>query len=1258
MVAAISACASIHAQTAPSTTTTTTTTTTGTPNAAPVSNPPTAPEEETVMLSPFEVSATSDSNSYTAETTLAGNRLSTDLRDIGSSLTVVTSQLLRDTGATDNTTLLERIGGAEVTGINGNFVSAAGGSSATLLMEDTVRPSEDTRIRGLAAADNTHDYFTSDIPWDSYNTDSIIIQRGPNSILFGQGSPAGIINATSKTASFLDEGNVELRIGSWGSNRESLDWNQVIVPDQVAVRLDVLRDDEKYEQKPAYNKDQRISGALRIDPDFLRKNGNHTVFKANFESGQVNSDNPRVLPPTDHITPWFNPADTGAYQAGLNGANSWNSGVAGGISTAANGYSDAGRAEGAQNPDPWFTNGQLGNSGFPLNVFQNGNASGPAGQYRFTSINQNMVAGNTVTLPYGAYPESWLALNGVAKEAVFAGLPFSNGGLFTDTSLTNPSIFNFYDNLIDGSLKQEWQHFWSATADLSQTFLDEQAGFSLDYNKQHYEYGALNPFGGAVPLYVDVMATNNDGTSLATASPNPNFGRPFVLDNNNGTNFDNINDRDDKRATAFIKHDFKKDGNEWWQTLLGVQTLTGLADQASLDTSTMSWQRYGYTGANFAAANLADGGGSTGNANFSDINPQEVIYLAPSLAGKSIIGANIPRITGNPTIGSQPVQYFSLAPNPANSSLATTDPAYYAGWAGSETLTVTDSEANPSVNRELLATAAGVTRNVTTSEGLVYEGNWLNNALVGIYGWRRDISRSTADSATIGDANDQQSINFANVTYNNPNATLGRVEVQSRSYSLVAHLGELPGVSNFARKLPVDISLDYDVSTNFQPDSSRVGLDGDPLAPPSGKTIERGILLQTRDGKYSLKINRYVTTITNGEYAGGTAFAADLANWVGNTFYFANAFANHTNQGQLQNNANSAYNPGIGPDGGGLGAPGNVNNPNAANGTATQGPSAAGYYFDAAGYHTQAMEDLQNSSTAATFAWENQINSDFPNFFKAWGFDSLAQVQAGTVTRAQLTSAPGETNFALSESSQSKGWEFELDANPIPNWRITFNATETNATITQLGDPVLAKFMAETSAAVFKPGGLGQLQWFWGNAINPGVPDAQSAFFNNYNGFAPLGTTYAGLQQSQGVPVTQLAQWRFNLTTNYDFTHGMLKGVNVGGGVRYTSSEILGYAPLGNGLNSDGTLANPPFLIDSSKPEMSPSETYFDLWVGYHHKLTDKIRWNIQVNVTNVGKGNYLIPVSYQAPINGVVQPAFYRIGPTQQFTVTNRFEF
>jgi TonB-dependent Receptor Plug Domain len=1238
LVAAISASAIIQAQTAPSSTQTTTTTTTSTTAVAPDASA--TSQEQVVTLSPFEVEATGNSDSYNAETTLAGNRLSTDLRDIGSSVSVVTSQYLMDTGATDNTSLLQSIGGTEVGGVNGNFASPGPGTSSALITEDTIRPSEDTRIRGLAAADNTHDFFLSDIPWDEYNIDRIDISRGPNAILFGEGSPAGIINAGSRGAEFNNFGDLDLRFGSWSSARESLDYNFQIVPDQIAFRLDLLHDDEKFEQQPAYNKDQRISGALRVEPAFLNKNGNRTIFKANFESGQVDSDNPRALPPTDHITPFFNPADAGAYQAGLNGLNAWVSGLpATFVASAANGYAGAGRA-GNSNDDPWFTNAQLGNSSFPLEAFQNGNTNGTAGQYRFSSLPQPGLAstvngGNGITWPYGAFPGAWLHINGAGSEPIYAGLPYANGGLFTDTSLTNPSAFNFYKNLIDGDMKSEWQRFWSATANLSQTFLHDQVGFSLDYNKEHYTDGEINPFGGAVPLYIDVMSTNNDGSSLATASPNPNYGRPYVENNDNATNNQYTSDREDERATGFVTHDFRNDSSDWWAKILGIQTLTGLADHEKQTTDTLAWQQYGYLGANTAEAALMGGNGEA-SGNFSDVNPQQVIYLGPSLVGKSLNGANISRVTGNPQIGSNPVNYFDFTPNPANSSLSPGDPNFYNGWAGEQTLQVTNSEADPSVNRDLLATSDSITRSVTSSQAIVYEGKWLDDALVGIYGWRKDINTSYADSATIGDANDVQSINFNDVNFNNGQS--GRVEVQSRSYSLVAHLGELPGVKNFASKLPIDISLSYSVSSNFEPDSSRVNINGDAVAPPSGKTIERGILLETRDGRFSLKVNHYVTGIQNGSNPNGTSFAAELANFIGYSAYYGNVFYYHTDQSTaLQAGPTSVQDghPVIGQ---------------AAN---TGGVSGSGYYFEpinGVDTYTQNMANLQASSTAATRAWETQLNADFPNFFKNWGMDSLAQVQAGLVPRAQLQGLPGEQNFAITENSVSTGWETELDANPTKNWRITANLTETNAVVTQIGDAALTKFMTETTNYVKGPGG--SQQWFWGENIAPSVPDVAQGYYIAYNGLPAIGGAYAGLQQQQNVAVEQLAKWRFNITSNYDFDHGFLKGINVGGGIRYTGREVLGYPPSG-----DPTLP-PPYLPNLAAPEYAGSETYFDLWVGYHHKLTNKIGWKIQLNVDNVGKGNYLIPISYQAPINGVVQPAFYRIGPTEKFTVRNVFTF
>jgi outer membrane receptor protein involved in Fe transport len=172
--------------------------------------PATSPAEETVIvLSPFEVSAETETG-YSAATTLAGNRLNTELRDIGNAVTVVTSQFLRDIGATNNATLLQYTTNTEVGSIQGNFAGLGDGAQ----LNETARfrnPNANTRVRGLAAADNSRDYFLTDIPWDGFNVDRVDLQRGPNSIMFGQGSPAGLINTSTQGAAFRNAGEVDLR---------------------------------------------------------------------------------------------------------------------------------------------------------------------------------------------------------------------------------------------------------------------------------------------------------------------------------------------------------------------------------------------------------------------------------------------------------------------------------------------------------------------------------------------------------------------------------------------------------------------------------------------------------------------------------------------------------------------------------------------------------------------------------------------------------------------------------------------------------------------------------------------------------------------------------------------------------------------------------------------------------------------------------------------------------------------------------------
>ena len=53
--------------------------------------------------------------------------------------------------------------------------------------------------------------------------------------------------------------------------------------------------------------------------------------------------------------------------------------------------------------------------------------------------------------------------------------------------------------------------------------------------------------------------------------------------------------------------------------------------------------------------------------------------------------------------------------------------------------------------------------------------------------------------------------------------------------------------------------------------------------------------------------------------------------------------------------------------------------------------------------------------------------------------------------------------------------------------------------------------------------------------------------------------------------------------------------------------------------------------------------------------MPDEVKyWNIQLNVTNVGEGNKLIPVTVEP--DGT--PATYRIAPHQYMTLSNTFKF
>ncbi len=187
------------------------------------------PEGEPVTLSTFVVSTNKDVG-YAAASTLAGSRLNTDLKDIAAPISVFTKEFIEDLGAvTVNDALEFALNTVTDYDTTGNGI---------------VESNFQTRMRGISGAGRARNYMATGLNLDFYNTERLDFSRGPNSVLFGIGSPAGIINTTTKAArTDRDFGSVQAIVGSYGERRASLDYNESLTGN-FALRVNALWQDK------------------------------------------------------------------------------------------------------------------------------------------------------------------------------------------------------------------------------------------------------------------------------------------------------------------------------------------------------------------------------------------------------------------------------------------------------------------------------------------------------------------------------------------------------------------------------------------------------------------------------------------------------------------------------------------------------------------------------------------------------------------------------------------------------------------------------------------------------------------------------------------------------------------------------------------------------------------------------------------------------------------------------------------------------
>ena len=1274
----------------PTTTTSTVTTTTQVqPTTTTVVSTETT--EEVVRLSPFVVDATADQNGYKANTTLAGTRVRSDLKDIASSISVVTQQFLQDTGAKNNADLLVYTPSTEVAGIRGNFTGIAG---APVYQENTVNSS--TRVRGLDSADNTRNYFISDIPWDGYNVGRVDLQRGPNSILFGTGSPAGIINTSTNDASFKTAYNVENRIDQYGSVRNSINFNKVLIDNQLAIRVAALKDSEKYEQHFAYNKSTRYFGALRYDPKLFGE-GNTTTIRANFEKGQIRSNNPRQLPPTDEITPWFKSGADANGNLGYNKlilnqyslSNVNPSGVllpggSGSVLSSAT-YELGGWAETRtywpdvinyyEDTQQYLNNvsGAVPPSGTPIKAITGTMNKGLA-------YNQTVTALGSGFRPFGIPSMSqyaaYIGTTGGGQPTTNPNFAYPahavpGGVYYNDTVITDPSIFNFYTNLLDGPNKKEWQNWNAFNVALDQSFWNDRLAVEVAVDHQAYDQGAYQWLTGSnYAITVDVNATYADGTT------NPNAGRPYV---GNSASSPSLN-----LASSIVRNTFRVTptlelrasdflGNTTLAKILGKHNFTGLYESNTVVQNNVSWAEFATTNQYITDNSIA---GSSVNALGSNQEFDWIAYLGPIMTSKSSAsGANLrgidmiiapppsqlitnfnSRWAQNPIPGTtgyvDPNAVFVSMNNAGqvnNTDIQAHNPANYVGW---QQYNVNWRYADNPQDYPGLVMSAGRTNFRDISQGFTWQAHLLDGDLVPAFGWRKDVITNFQSSAITS-----QGTGFTSLNY--PDNIISRSDVrgESKSWGIVYHLPKA-----IVSKLPGDmtISLLYDYSQNFKADAARMDLAGNHIPNSTGKTKEYGIVVTALNEKLSLKVNWFETKVA----------AAPLGQTVGNSIGGLGNNAYFLADGTIWGYAWAAsLQDGLRGQTPGTNYYDYAVNDGFQRGTPAQNAAADNYNLNG-GISPNGVNFV--GGNAVVNAWLGKGPNPipivrFPKFFSSFNLSPNIDPSIGATTGNLRDSIIGGYNdingpapgggstfgdHQTTVDNKSTGWEVELTAQPIKNWNISLNYAKVKATHESIDSTSLA-FMGAMTAFMNGPGGQVR-EWYNGGGSLGGQWNPS------------LVAPYVVYQNALGHEAPEVSPWRINAVTTYTFDHGMIKGAFVGGALRTEAGRIIGYKFNPNFQNK--IASNPNYAtnlvpglaaittggLDINQPFRGSNETHVDAWIGYSRKLTKDINWRIQVNVRSVGEKDRLVA----AQTNPDGSMALARIVQGMGWQLTNSLDF
>jgi TonB-dependent Receptor Plug Domain len=1178
--------------------------------------------KDVVTLNPFQVDAGKDVGYY-AENTLAGTRLNTNVGDLASSITVVTKQQLEDTGALNiNDVFLyeantEGAGNYTPTYVNrGTATDLIGGYSG-----DDGTPfgiATANRIRGLGTADTSQNNFPTiaRLAFDSYNTNSVEINRGPNSMLFGSGGASGVVNnSTSEAALNQTKSEVSVRFGSFGAHRESASVN-VPVGSKVALFFAALYDDKEFERKPSYDVYRRQYAAITYKP-FSK-----TKITGSFEAYDNANNRPNFIDPSDYVSNWLN-----------NGKPSWNPVTQ--TITLGNGTVSGPYLNSTLDPrwSPGVSSGGTGNITGSTNAFYvpgiafNGhniifvNPNGTVSSAWVSSGTTGAATNGSTAVPAATARTAaqWIAQNEVMSQsaAPFAPVPPASTGATSystwyDKGFTNKALYDWTKYNAQGA-NYGTQNARSYSVDLQQQILPN---LNLDVGWFRQEMGEWDHYGlGQSNQATRILVDTN--TMLLNGTPNPHYLSPYIFDYQSDT-FASPETNNNLRALLAYNLDFTK--HEGWLGYLGKHQFSALVSQQK------DWR-------NNLRFRLAFDGG---DPRFLP-NQNPPIANNFNWAGSASIQRDYYLSTGNSggavTTGIHPLGESNFG-GPGKVALNYYDWNSGAGWQS------TQMSMDP--NLFYAGSNYGVNYKILDATSFAYQGNLWNNRLIPTLGTRYDKARIyTYNGTAPGGAgiptqtlytNGFGNLQYASVIGTAPYDVGGDTTTEgivARPFSGWKPIDGAAERGNIFADFVRGLGFSYNHSDNFTaPSTPTTDFFGNILAKPSGTGKDYGVRGSIINNKLSWSLDWYKANNVNA-VSSAASTAIGRAERIDNssTFVWAREVVRIRN-GQdptdinFDNNTVFPLTPAMQTQINALVAGPEVKS----DGT----PVVLAQQVNGQGSLPWPNTNIQGTNSQESKGMEGSL---IYNPTRNWNIKLTFGKQVSTYNKAigEITAWLYGTGTAANGNGRLNFWQ-NVAAPDLPTVY-----TRNNGNKLYLGS-------------------------FW-NSYGYGG-DANS---NTTGATSTPNSTYYGIVDSQlyqlitlqGTRSPSEREYNSSLISNYSFQEGRLKGFSVGGSVRWASNATVGYygsldpAKYTHPTATQNLISYP----DLTRPIYDPATMNLDAWVSYTTRVPvfgKSVRAKFQLNCVGVNENGGLRPIVFEADGS----PAQYRIVDPRTFFLTSTFDF